>query len=350
MKPSSTSESAFEASSVSLGDPTWGAFVAAHPEALAYHHPAWAEAIVDTYGFESFAFVVRSREGEILGGAPFVSVGGRLRKTRWVSLPFTDVCPLLTSPSFSSSRLASLAASAADDAGAASLEIRAALGDGVGVETAHGVVHTLLLSDPDTLFGSFASQVRRNIRKAEKSNLTVRLAEQPEDLSRVYFALHAETRRRLGVPTQPRRLFKAVWERMVEPGLAFVLLAYHEGTAVAGAVFLDWNGRIIYKYGASDRRSWPLRPNNLIFWEAIRQGCASGARSLDFGRSDRADEGLRAFKSSWGAVEEELRYTSYGDVQSSSEAAPGRLLRPMLRIAPTWVSRSLGEVLYRFAA
>jgi Acetyltransferase (GNAT) domain len=119
---------------------------------------------------------------------------------------------------------------------------------------------------------------------------------------------------------------------------------------VAGAVFLDWNRRIIYRYGASDRRSWPLRPNNLIFWEAIRRGCASGARSLDFGRSDWADEGLRAFKSSWGAVEEELRYASYGNVQWSSEAAPGRLLRPVLRIAPTWVSRSLGEVFYRFAA
>ena len=119
---------------------------------------------------------------------------------------------------------------------------------------------------------------------------------------------------------------------------------------MAGAVFLDWNRRIIYRYGASDRRSWPLRPNNLIFWEAIRRGCASGARSLDFGRSDWADEGLRAFKSSWGTVEEELRYTSYGNVQWSSEAAPGRLLRPVLRTAPTWVSRSLGEVFDRFAA
>ncbi len=324
--------------------------MAAHAEALPYHHPAWTEAITDTYGFEPFAFVVRASTGDVIGGVPFVSVGGRLRRTRWVSLPFTDACPLLTSSELSPSRLVSLAASAGDAARVASLELRTALGDEVGVETSHGVVHTLALSDPDALFRSFESQVRRNIRKAERSGLTVRLAERPEDLTRVYFGLHADTRRRLGVPTQPRRFFEAVWNRMVDPGLAFVLLAYHEGTAVAGAVFLDWNGRIVYKFGASDRRSWPLRPNNLIFWEAIRRGCASGAEVLDFGKSDWADEGLRAFKSSWGAVEQPLQYTTFGGKAQSSTTGPEHLLRPMLRVAPTWVSRGLGEVFYRFAA
>ena len=329
-------------------DRRWLDFVGGRPDARPYHHPAWTRTICETYGFEPFVLALASDEETLTAGIPFVSLGGRLRGRRWVALPFTDSLPPLSSNGL---ELAPLVESAGREAEVSSIEVRGPLPGPAAHTMTRGVGHTLALSDPDSLFTGFQSQVRRNIRKAEKSGLTVRVAEEQRDLTHVYYDLHAETRRRLGVPTQPRGLFDALWRQMVEPGLAFVLLAYHEGQPVAGAVFLDWNGRIVYKFGASAQRFWPLRPNNLLFWDVIKRGCEKGARELDFGRTDLEDDGLRAFKSSWGAVEEPLVYTTLGRrAPQSSGQLSNRVLRPVLRHAPIWVGRRVGAVLYRFAA
>jgi CelD/BcsL family acetyltransferase involved in cellulose biosynthesis len=333
---------------LAVTEPSWSDFALNHPGALPYHHPAWMDVLVDTYGFDTFALVAHSPAGDIVGGVSFVTLGGGLRRKRWVALPFTDACPPLTTPELSKEELGALVADAGERAGVNAIEVRGAL-DLPGAQIERGVVHQLALSDPDELFSGFESQVRRNIRKADRSGLTLRVAEREEDLTDVYFALHADTRRRLGVPTQPRR-FAAVWRRMLAAGLGFAFLVYHEQEPIAGAVFLEWNGVVVYKFGASDARHWALRPNNLIFWEAIKRAHGQGARVLDFGRSDLEDEGLRAFKRSWGAVEEPLFYTMLGRPAESSSGSAERLLKPLLRRSPVWVGRGLGELFYRFGA
>jgi CelD/BcsL family acetyltransferase involved in cellulose biosynthesis len=341
----------FKAKVLDAHDPSWEAFLLSHRDALPYHHPAWVETLSDVYGYEPRAAVVRSADDELIGGLPFVEVGGRVRARRWVSLPFTDVCPPLVAGGLEERQLSTAVEQLRHEHGVGAFEVRAPLA-GFGERTAlRGVRHQLELGDPDALFAAFRSQVRRNIRTAEKAGLEVRRAESCDDLTRTYFDLHAETRRRLGVPPQPRRFFESLWRHVLEPGLGFLLLAYHGGTAVAGAVFLEWNGRIVYKYGASDREHWPLRPNNLLFWECIRSRAAAGARSLDFGRSDLEDEGLRAFKQSWGAPEEPLAYTALGRGPSRAGSGSGaQLLRPLFRASPNWVGRMVGATLYRWAA
>ena len=338
-----------EAALVPGTDPAWRDFLFQHPSALPYHHPAWVETVAETYRFRSFVFVVRSAGGDVLGGVPLVSVGGRLRGKRWVGLPFTDACPALTGPALTPEDIGRLLAAEGERAGVSAIELRGPLGS-AGAPLERGVVHELALTNEDELFSGFESQVRRNIRKAQRQDLTLRVAENVEDLTEVYFDLHTATRRRLGVPTQPRRFFQNVWERMLARDRGFAFLVYHGSEPIAGAVFLEWNGRVIYKFGASDARYWSMRPNNLLFWEAIKRGCDQGAKVFDFGRSDREDEGLRAFKRSWGAVEEPLVYTTLGRPAESHNGSAERLLKPVLRRSPLWVGRSLGEVFYRFGA
>jgi len=338
-----------EAALVPATDQAWRAFLFQHPSALPYHHPAWVEAVARTYHFQSFVFVVRSAGGDVLGGVPLVAVGGRLRGKRWVALPFTDACPAVMDPALTHEEFGRLLADEGARAGVSAIELRGPLG-AAGVPVERGVAHELALTNEDDLFSGFESQVRRNIRKAQRSDLTLRTAAEVEDLTEIYFRLHTETRRRLGVPTQPRRFFENVWEEMLARDVGFALLVYHGKEAIAGAVFLEWNGRLVYKFGASDAQYWSLRPNNLLFWEAIKCGCERDVKVFDFGRSDREDEGLRAFKRSWGAVEAPLIYTTLGRPAESHNGSAERLLRPVLRRSPLWVGRSLGEVFYRFGA
>ena len=86
---------------------------------------------------------------------------------------------------------------------------------------AAAVTHELQLApDPDVVARSFSQDRRRRIRIAERPGLKIRWAEDERDLTDAFFGLHVETRRRLGVPTQPKRFFRLLWSRIIEPGEA----------------------------------------------------------------------------------------------------------------------------------
>ena len=268
------------------------------------------------------------------------------RRRRWVALPFTDALGPLGSAE-AAARLLERLDSERAEAGIPSLEARDAVPGRGG--TLQGFSHVLALQpDPDELATHFSkSQVQRNIARAKREGVVVREAEDREKLLRSFYGLHLLTRRRQGVPIQPRRFFAILWDRVLEPGFGSLLIAEHGGEAVAAAVFLQWNGVMIYKFGAADPRSWGVRPNHALFWEAIRRGCVTGARRLDFGRTDSDNEGLRSFKAGWGTEESDLVYTTYGDEKARSGS--GAALATVIKRSPPWVCQLLGKRLYRYA-
>jgi lipid II:glycine glycyltransferase (peptidoglycan interpeptide bridge formation enzyme) len=190
------------------------------------------------------------------------------------------------------------------------------------------------------------SQVLRAIRKAERAGLQVSLGRSPARLE-VFYALHLQTRRRLGVPVQPKRFLDILWKRVLEPGLGFVVLAFAGKQPIAGALFLSWNRNLVYKFGASDPRYWEVRPNNLVMWTAIDWACQHGYRLLDLGRTDLGNQGLRDFKSRWGAVEVPLVYSYLAARPPRSlPSAASRALSGLIQSSPPIVCRLIGELLY----
>jgi CelD/BcsL family acetyltransferase involved in cellulose biosynthesis len=326
-----------------LDDPRWAAFVSGREDATPFHHPAWARVLARTYGYRGFAVCDADRP---TAGVPILEVRRLSGRRRWISLPFTDECAPL-------GEVAAPLAAAQRDLGAPEIEVRGAV-DELGWRTgADAVVHVLDLADGlDAARKRFSrSQVIRNISRAEREGVVVRRAQTRADLE-AFYALHGRTRRRQGVPVQPRRFFDTIWDDLVGSGLAFILLAdAGPRTAVAGALFLAWGGTTIYKFGASDPESWPQRPNHLIFWTAIQEACARGDRRFDLGRTDIGNDGLRAFKAGWGATERPLVYSRLE--RGASEPADGLAARAMgaaIRRGPAWVGRGVGATLYRYAA
>jgi CelD/BcsL family acetyltransferase involved in cellulose biosynthesis len=334
-----------------LDDPRWCNLVKQDATSEAFHHPAWARTVSAPYGFR--AFVLARLQGEVVvGGVPLVEVRGPLRAPRWISLPFTDRCAPLVRGTTDLNALTRDLEMARRDAGVTSVEVRAALPSPASPIQTHAVIHRLPLagSAEETAAAFERSHVLRNVRKARREGVRVRLASQERDVTETYYGLHAATRRRQGVPVQPRRFFGEIWHGMIASGLGFCLLADVDGETIAGGVFLAWNQTLTYKYGASDMRAWPLRPNNLIFWEAIRLGCEQGRTVLDFGRSYAGNQGLRQFKSSWGASESTLKYSSLGVARPQRRDWLTKVAEPLIRHSPIVVCRLAGELLYRFAA
>jgi CelD/BcsL family acetyltransferase involved in cellulose biosynthesis len=335
-----------------LTDPRWADFVARQPEATPFHHPDWGTLVADCYGFRAFAVTTSDATGQIQAGLPVIEVRHLHRDPKWVSLPFTDYCPPLISAPEDEARLSSALQQVSEAAGARRVEIRASFAGAPSTSCAfrHGIA---IESDPDRVFAAFPSKTRTHIRQAERRGVTVRRAEQPEDLLGIFYRLHLRTRRRLGVPVQPRRFFRMLWENVISTGLGLVLIAEAAGQPVAAAVVLAWNGTMIGKFIASDEEAWPLRPNNMLVWHAVQAASERGCRWFDFGRTDASNTGLRAYKHSWGAVEEPLVYATLGanpEPGSHGNGMASRMLGCAIRYGPLLVCRASGETLYRYAA
>ncbi|TMJ94026.1 MAG: GNAT family N-acetyltransferase [Actinobacteria bacterium] len=335
---------------VGIDDRRWCEFVEGHTDATLFHHPAWCRVLERAYGYRPFAVALERPDGRLTAGLPLMEVRG-LRGRRWLSLPFTDACRPLSNGQ--DPALAEALDAERQRAGVRLVEIRGPITSPPGHPAARGLNHTLTLrSDPDDLLRTFSrSQVQRNISRAVREGVRVRRSQERADLLEVFYRLHLQTRRRHGVPIQPRTFFEQLWERLLAQDLGFVLVAEVDGRPAAAAVFLAWNGTLTYKFGASDPASWTRRPNHLLFWEAIRWGCEHRYATLDFGRTDFGNEGLRAFKQGWGTIETELVYATLGArAPALGDRRLTAALGAVIRRTPSWVCRLAGEALYRYAA
>jgi len=339
--------------SLSLDDPRWSTFVASQPSASVFQLPSWSRVLVDTYGYRAFALVAEDRDGISAGTTVFEirrPFGGR----RWISVPFADHAE----PVGSADGIEAIVEALHEESGAgvvSAVEFHADVG---GPSRAVGTRHVLRLDDdPDAVFARFKkTQVRQPIAKAERERTvvaTVRLDR--EAVVETFFRLHVATRRRLGVPVQPRSFFEHLWRETIAAGHGFTVVAEAHGHPVAAAVFLSAGRDVTYKFSASDSRSWSLRPNNVVLWTAIKHGCERGFEMFDFGRTELGNEGLRAFKSGWGGEELGLRYTTFGahatlNDEGTSPHLVASAARAVIRRSPSLVGRAVGQALYRYAA
>lgn len=336
-----------------LDSHAWRTFVAAMPEATPFHHPAWSTMIARSYGFEAFALALRGpveADGYVAGLPVIVLRHPVTRRRRWSSLPFTDVCPALVRPADAPLLAGELERRRIRE-GVRDIAVSGPL-PGVPSITSRGRLNHVLALDPDPLVVErrFRASVRRNVRTARASGLQLRRAATESDMVDVFYRLQLMTRRRLGLPAQPRRFFRRLWRDVVSPGLGHLTIVEMGGTPVAAGAFLTWNGVTIYKYGASDPSAWRLRPNNLLFAEEIAEACRTGCSTFHFGRTDVDDEGLRRFKLGWGAEETPLQTTWFGATRYHERSAPPPMLRALIRRSPLIVSRTIGSALYRYVA
>ncbi len=334
---------------VSPSEPRWNSFLEGRPEANIFHHPAWSQLMAETYGYRPQVLAHLASDSSVDGGLPLMEVNSALNGKRWVSLPFSDHCIPLCHDRHILEGFIERLAHLAEGKSITTVELRAPYPELAGVQLgSEHVIHRIDLSPGIAhVYDRIHKMHRRNVKTAEESGITIRLGKGMDGI-REFYRLHLRTRRYQGVPVQPWKFFQGVQRLLIDGGHGLVLLAYQDERCVAGAVFLHWKRTMMYKFGASDRSSLKSKPNDLIMWEAIRWACAHGYEVFDMGRTEMENEGLRSFKSRWGAVEEPLYYSvlSAKPVQPS-KGRLDRILHSVIQHSPLWVCRLSGELLYR---
>ncbi len=332
-----------------LRDPDWDRLVVSHPDYTFFHSAAWAKVLHKTYRHEA-VYLRCCRSGKPVALVPMMDVRSPLTGRRGVCLPFTDFCGPLMFEEGDVPLVMEKLCDLARERKWKYFEIRD--GKTLRPSAASGLAfygHTLdLRGSPEELLARLKSSVRRALRKADRSDLSVQVTRIREAILE-YYQLHIQTRRRHGLPPQSVSFFLNIYDEAIKPGFGFIVTARLGSRPIAAAVFFQFGKRAVYKFGASDARLQELRGNNLIMWEGIRFLAQNGAESLHFGRTSLENDGLRRFKLTWGTQEETISYLKFdaeaGQLVVGQDAASG-FHNAVFRRLPLALNLLAGSMIY----
>jgi Acetyltransferase (GNAT) domain len=323
------------------------------PSATIFHSAAWARTLHSTYGYTPL-YLAKYEMGCLHSLLPLMEVNSWLTGRRGISLPFTDEVGPLCPDADSFRSLFEQAMSCAKLRTWKYWECRGGavwFADAPASTSFHG--HRLNLQDDEVaLFARFKSSVRRAVRKAEQSNLTIEFSKEIKDV-KIFHDLLAKTRQRHGMPVQPLSFFKNIHRHILCSNCGWVVLAWQDGEPIAGAMFFHFGKTAIYKFSASNESLQHLRANNLIIWHAIKWYAHYGFAILDFGRTSLGNEGLRNFKLGWGTQEHRIDYFKCdrrtGGFVTTPDVSSG-WHSWIFKILPIFLSRLISRALYKHIA
>ena len=330
----------------------WDDFVAACPDRTPYHSAAWFEVLRRTFGYRPRGLLLSDGD-DILAGLPLFEVPGWSGR-RLVSSPFRDRGGVLAAPGADVRPLLRKAAASCRGS-CRHLAIKhmarpdgAALRDEGFDQHAHWVTTRVdLRPGADALWRSLGNNARGPVKQARLAGLTVRTGRGAADLDR-FHRIFVLNRRALGIPTFPALFFTEIGRRLGDRGAMRLLLAEHDGAAVAGLLLLIAGDTVIDGYAAAIPSRRDLRPNDLLVWTAIEWASQQGYATFDFGADSPHQTGLLAFKRKWHGVHHTLsdyRYSARGRAAPDDDSASGRyaMARRVMSRLPMplfrWVSR-----------
>jgi lipid II:glycine glycyltransferase (peptidoglycan interpeptide bridge formation enzyme) len=149
-----------------------------------------------------------------------------------------------------------------------------------GLEAAPtATVRVDLRCTPDELLAQMSKNRRRNIRRAERSGVTVRSGG-AADLPAYYRTIQA-TAERQGFLPYPARYYEQIWRSFSPGGHAMLLLAESGGHIVASLLLIAFRDTALFKMGGWSGEHREARVNELLHWRAILWARSRGFRWYD---------------------------------------------------------------------
>lgn len=159
-----------------------------------------------------------------------------------------------------------------------------------------------LASEPEAQWKAFGVKLRNQVRKAQKSALSVSWG---REHLKAWHAVMLENLRDLGTPLAGPDYFARALDAYA--GDLEIEVLEREGRVIGALAAVTHADGMVNPWASSLRAYRPLCPNHMLYWEAIQRAIARGLRWFDFGRSQWRSSTFD-FKASWGAVPQPLYY------------------------------------------
>ncbi|MCC6581763.1 MAG: FemAB family PEP-CTERM system-associated protein [Phycisphaeraceae bacterium] len=333
------------------------AYLLRHPQACPELDPRWLTVLREALNHRIFMLIAwrDGGEGTMTGYLPLALVSSPLFGRFLVSLPYLNRAGVLADSPDIAAELIAEAAALAGRLDVRYLELRheePTHHETLSRQRDEKVRMVLELpGNGEALWQAIDSKVRNQIRKAEKSNLTVKWG--GLDLLDGFYDVFATNMRDLGTPVYSRKLFEAILRHF--PQEAELAVMEHENQAIAGALLvhdtLRSTGGCTQVPSASALKQFNhLNANMGMYHHLLLRTIERGGCWFDFGRSS-VDSGTYRFKKQWGARPLATVWQYHvrrGDIDAVRPDNPRyqRRIRAWRKL-PVWVTKWVGPVIVR---
>ena len=281
----------------------WDEYVRKSKNSTFYHQTGWKRVIIDTYHHRPL-YLVAKHDDSISGILPLFTIRYPFFGEVSVSLPYAPYAGICADDEQTARQLFEYLKKINEKNHIKSTEVRS-LNQVPNAGSPDRSYYSLVLSLESDIAAQW-SGLRKSMRRYVKKAQSEKLESNPDSQNnKGFYELYSRAMRDFGTPAHGYRFFNNIFREF--PDSARIADVTYEGESIAAILLLEFNGTMIYGWGASDERYTDLHPNYLLFWDAISNGCTRQFASFDFGRS-MTNEGTYLFKTGWGAEPRQLYY------------------------------------------
>jgi hypothetical protein len=329
----------------------WNELILKHKDYSFFHSKEWAEVLIKSYDYSPKYFIHIENE-KLLAVVPFIYIQSWLTGKKLVSLPFSDFCQPLICDSCSSEDVMKELLNQFSDLNIKYIEFRST-DNTFPFKTEQFRTdqrHVLRLDkDESSLLKSFSDNTKRNIKKANRENVKLRILNDVQGM-KLFYKMNCETRKKHGLPPQPFIFFDQILKFVIERGYGDILFAEKDGIPISSAIYFKFGKKLLYKFGASYSKYFELRGNHFVMWEAIKKYLSEGFEEFDFGRTEIGHDGLRRFKIGWNTEELSIFTTRYNIKEKSfinASISTQGFHNKIFSNTPEVLLRAIGNILYK---
>lgn len=339
---------AIEISLINKTDSASDDFVKNHPKGKIVHLTRYSNSISQAIGYKSY-YLKASENGEIVGVLPLFHIKSLLFGNFLVSQAFGNYGGALTVSEDVLKALYEKAVELAKENSCSSIEFRETELMPFNLYSREDKITMYLDLDtnPETIWKALDPKVRNQVRKAEKSGITIIYGS--KEYVDNFYKIYAIRMKQLGTPCFSKKIISYLLEAFPENSKIF--LAQYECSCIGAGFTLEYNGFVEIPLAATLFEYNKLCPNYLLYWSIISYYCKSGAKIFDFGRCT-VNSSTYQFKKQWETRQVDLKYQYWTiDGRNPNILSPDnpryRRKVELWKKMPLWLTKFAGPILSR---
>ncbi len=160
--------------------------------------------------------------------------------------------------------------------------------------------------DKEKIWEGYRKNIRRDVRKAQRSGITIRSGDSIEGVNMFYKLYLASMERNRAMAKYPLHWFETLYEIVTKKGLGAILIAELNEGAIAGVVLIYSPSSTHYFHNGSKYEFLKFCPNELLVHSSIENAVEKRISFFDFMGSDPNGLPLLRFKEKWGGQSKDV--------------------------------------------